>query len=114
MADVWRMLGERSADACRPLADALQSPHLALLVGPGKSGRTSLLFQACVSRASEGVHVVFIAPSRDKVDASIPLLRRGAAAGREALERIEMRYLAKCVLCVCCVCVVCAQTSSFF
>ncbi|GBG64284.1 hypothetical protein CBR_g41204 [Chara braunii] len=67
----------------------------ALLVGPPRSGKTSLLFQFCYNCARESgsrSHVVFICQKK-RIENGPPLLSRGVDPSSEVFNRVHMRYL---------------------
>lgn len=77
----------------RGLPQLPQQEH-SLLVGPPRSGKTSILFQYAhsVVEATLEAEVLFIC-NKEKMESACPLMSLGLDTSSEALERIHMSYV---------------------
>ena len=82
--------------AMLPLADELSTRTL--LLGPPRSGKTSLLMQFAFARARRGLTTLFVCHSREKLWVQRPARPHGAdgeddAQSIAALKRIRIKYV---------------------
>jgi len=65
---------------------------IALICGPSRSGKTSMLFQYAYSYAQEGRNVVFIC-SKKKIQNALPLPTPASTFSQTVLDKIHMKYI---------------------
>lgn len=66
--------------------------NCALLIGPERSGKTSLLFHVAYSLASQGLRIVIVT-SRTKLDIGQPLLPEGVSEKDLYWKNVDMKYI---------------------
>eukprot|EP00026_Physarum_polycephalum_P010027 Phypoly_transcript_10171.p1 GENE.Phypoly_transcript_10171~~Phypoly_transcript_10171.p1 ORF type:complete len:222 (+),score=25.68 Phypoly_transcript_10171:121-786(+) len=72
--------------------DVQYDVDMAIICGPARSGKTSMLFAYAYSYAQENRSVTFIC-SKKKIQNTLPIFPTGVVPSPEILEKIHMKYI---------------------